>query len=334
MTKKKKKSIKLKIFNFILITLLLLITGCFVEKEYGKYLYNHASFNEQKKLEVENEKKLNEYNLCLVKKYDEIELNDILNTKINEINEYINSNYSASVVYEDVNTGFSYKYNEEEIYYGASLIKLVEAMYLFDKASSGEINLNDTIKYTSNYVVAYSDGMSKRTIGEYITIKDLVNYILWYSDNTAHFMLINYIGQNNLKNYGKSLGAKNILTGGDTFGNQSAEDTNIYLRHAYEIIKSESEYGNLLKEYMTNTYYNSLYLTEEVNNNVAHKYGWYSSYYHDIGIVYEENPYYISILTNHGKSDYKMIVNNIHNKINELHHLFYEERKNSCHLEI
>ena len=73
---------------------------------------------------------------------------------------------------------------------------------------------------------------------------------------------------------------------------------------------------------------------KEGNNNVAHKYGWYSTYYHDIGIVYEKNPYYISVLTNHGKGDYKKIVNNIHKKINELHHLFYEERQNNCHLNI
>lgn len=324
--KKKKNKEKLNTFNFMLVLLIALGISYF-----GNQLY----LKKQEKEITELQKVLlKEYNNCLKKPYTEEEMNENVQIKVNEINDYIRKNYSASVVYNDVTTGFYYKYNEDKIYYGASLIKLVEAMYIFDKANNGEIDINDTIKYTSNYKVAYSDGMSKRNIGENISIKDLISYILKYSDNTAHFMLMDYIGKQNLKDYGKKLGAKNILNGSDTFGYQSAEDTNIYLRHAYEIINSGSNYGKMLKEYMTNTYYNSLYLTDEFNNNVAHKYGWYSSVYHDIGIVFEEHVYYISILTSHGNGDYTKIVNNIHKKINELHHLFHEERKNSCHLEI
>lgn len=334
MAKKKKKKLKLKLFNFIIILLILFgIFGC-IYNTYQKYLDKREKITEEKRIAEEQEKMLKEYNKCLVESYNEEELNGTIKNKISEIDNYIKQNYSASVFYNDVTTGFNYKYDEEAIYYGASLIKLVEAMYIFDKASNGEIDINDTIKYTSNYKSAYSDGMSKRTIDEDVSIKDLISYAIKYSDNTAHFMLSNYIGKENLKNYGKSLGAKNILTGGDSFGNQSASDTNIYLKHAYKIINSGSEYGKLLKDYMTNTYYNSLYLTQEANNNVAHKYGWYSSYYHDIGIVFEENTYYISILTNHGNGDYKTVVNNIHKKINELHHLFHEERQNNCHIKI
>lgn len=283
--------------------------------------------------DIASEKK-KAYESCLLKSFSQDELDDTLNNKIFEVSEYIRNNYYASVVYEDVLTGFSFKYNEDVVYYGASLIKIVEAEYLLDKAINGEIDINDTIKYTSNYIASYSEGMSKRMVGEEVSIKDLISYALIYSDNTAHLMLSDYIGRNNLREYGRKLGAKNILIGGDTYGNQSASDTNIYLHHAYEIINSNNEYGQLLKKYMMNTFYNSLYLTSEEENNVAHKYGWYSTYYHDIGIVYESNPYYISILTNHGKGDYAVVVRDIHKKINELHHLFYEERKKRCNLEI
>lgn len=335
MPKRKKKKLKkrIRIFGFIV---LLIVVGFsyYGYDEYNQYIEKKEKISEEKRIKKEQERLLNEYNKCLVKTYSDEEITENVKNKINEINNYIKQNYYASIVYEDETTGFNYKYNEDSIYYGASLIKLVEAMYIFDKASNGEIDINSTIKYTNNYKAAYSDGMSKRSIGEDITLKDLISYAIMYSDNTAHFMLYDYIGKDNLKTYGKSLGAKNILSSGDSFGNQSASDTNIYLKHAYDIINSGSEYGKLLKEYMTNTYYNSLYLTEEGNNNVAHKYGWYSTYYHDIGIVYEKNPYYISVLTNHGKGDYKKIVNNIHKKINELHHLFYEERQNNCHLNI
>lgn len=332
--KKKKLKLKIKIFSFIIILLLAIGISYYGYDEYNKYVEKIEKIAKEKRIKKEQEKLLKQYNECLIKTYNEEELSDNLKNKISEVDNYIKQNYSASVVYNDITTGFNYKYNEDKVYYGASLIKLVEAMYIFDKASNGEIDINTTIKYTVNYKAAYSDGMSKRSVGEDVSLKDLISYAIMYSDNTAHFMLSDYIGRENLKNYGKSLGAKNILTGGDSFGNQTASDTNIYLNHAHEIINSGSEYGKMLKEYMTNTYYNSLYLTDEANNNVAHKYGWYSSYYHDIGIVFEEKTYYISILTNHRNGDYKTVVNNIHKKINELHNLFYEERKNTCHVKI
>ncbi len=344
---KKKKKRKLKVKNLII--LIIVICGIFFTFKNGINFFKNSFNKIEEKIDNspilnnkknEEKKLLENYNNCLNKKYDESELSDELSTKISDVYNFINSNYNASVYYEDITSGFSFKFRENEIYYGASLIKIVEAMYLFDKAESNEIDINDTIKYTSKYISDFSTGMKTRKIGEEVSIKDLISYAIMYSDNSAHFMLSDYIGISNLREYGKSLGAKNILSGGDSFGNQSANDTNIYLHHAYEIINSGSEYGKLLKEYMLNTDHNSLYLTEKENNNVAHKYGSYSTFYHDIGIVYEEYPYYISILTNAKKNSFNdsigmsIPVNDIHKKINELHHLFYEERQTSCHLEV
>lgn len=271
---------------------------------------------------------------CVRKEFSDEDLTQDLIEKIEEINTYIDKNYNASVVYEDIITGFKYAYNDDTVYYGASLIKLVEVMYIFDEAERGNIDINETITYTSNYKKTYSVGMEKHKIGDEVSLKELISYAIMYSDNSAHFMLSDYIGKENLKKYGKSLGAKYTLYGTDTFGSQTAFDTNIYLEHAYEIIENNDEYGPLLKEYMMNTYYNSLYLTDEENNNVAHKYGWYSYYYHDIGIVYESRPYLISILTLHGNDNYEDVVKDIHEKVNELHNLFYENRKDACMIEI
>lgn len=271
---------------------------------------------------------------CIQKKFADKDLTQDIKEKIEEINTYIDKNYNASVVYEDVSTGFKYTYNEDTLYYGASLIKLVEAMYIFDEAEKGNIDINETITYTSNYKKTYSIGMEKYKIGDEVSLKELISYAIMYSDNSAHFMLSDYIGKENLKKYGKSLGAIYTLYGTDTFGSQTAFDTNIYLEHAYEIIENNDEYGPLLKEYMMNTYYNSLYLKDEENNNVAHKYGWYSHYYNDIGIVYEGRPYLISILTLHGNDNYEDVVKDIHEKVNELHNLFYENRKDACMIEI
>lgn len=276
-----------------------------------------------------------EYTNCINEKYQDKDNTENLNKKIEELNNYFNGNYRVSVYYEDINTGFRYKYRENEVYYGASLIKLLEAMYIYDGAINGNINILDELVYTPRYKNDYSLGMDKHQYGDKLSIKLLVDYMIRYSDNGAHSMIYEYIGRDNLIKYGEEIGAKYTLYGNDSYGSQTARDTNIYLKHAYEIINSNTEYGSMLKESMMNTYYNSLYLTSEEDNNVAHKYGWYEVNYHDIGIVYDDiGIYNISVLTTYGMNDYERIVKDIHRKINELHNTFYEERKIRCKNEI
>ena len=332
MTKKRKKEyFKLILFLFFVI---IAFIGVF-------YLYkNKDIFNDikipvidYKKTEEDKKQKEADYNTCVNKIYTEDELTEDIKNKITEIdNMIINNNYKTSVYYEDITTGFNYKYSVDKVYYGCSLIKLVDALYLIDKATLGEINLDiETVVYESKYKVPYSSGMATRTIGEKVTLRDLITYAISVSDNSAHHMLIDYIGFNNLKQYGIDLGAKVILTGGDKFGNQTAEDTNIYLKKAYQIITENEEYGEYLKSIMDNNERNA-FNTDTIK--IYHKYGSYASNYHDIGLSLEEKPYAISIFTLHEKSNYTKVVKGIHAKIIELHTLFYDNRKEVCRLEV
>lgn len=240
----------------------------------------------------------------------------------------IDNKFKISVYYEDINTGFIYKYKEDQVYYGCSLIKLVDALYLIDKATAGEIDLDkETIVYDSKYVTAYSSGMEKHKVGDAVSLRNLIDYAISVSDNAAHLMLIDYIGFSNLKAYGKSLGGSVILTGGDLYGNQTVADTNIYLKKAYQIITENKEYGEFLKTIMDNNERNA-FNTENIK--IYHKYGSYASNYHDIGLSLENNPYSISIFTLHEYTNYIEVVQGVHQKIRELHTLFYKERENYC----
>jgi beta-lactamase class A len=289
------------------------------------------SINNEK--QQEEEQKQNDYNACLNKSYTEDELTDnLISLKEDIDNLIINNNYKVSVYYEDITTGFTYGYNTSTVYYGCSLIKLVDALYLIDKATKGEINLDtETVVYTSNYKVDYSSGMATRTIGEAVSLRDLITYAISVSDNTAHLMLLDYIGFNNLKEYGQSLGAKQILTGGDKYGNQTVEDTNIYLKEAYKVITENKEYGEFLKSIMDNDERNA-FNTEDIK--IYHKYGSYGSNFHDIGLSLEERPYAISIFTLHENSNATEVIQTIHAKIRDLHNAFYENRKTSCYQEV
>ena len=50
-----------------------------------------------------------------------------------------------------------------------------------------------------------------------------------------------------------------------------------------------------------------------------HKYGYYGQYYHDVGIVLDNEPYIIVILTNHGNDNKQEIINNLANLMYKYH---------------
>lgn len=321
MARRKKKKNLLYFYLFAFFVLLAVVSYCV-----DVSIDAQKAREEALRIEKENAAK---YATCLDKEYTEDELSENLINKIEEIDSYIIDNkFKTSVYYEDINTGFIYKYKEEQVYYGCSLIKLVDALYLIDKATAGEIDIDkETAIYESKYITAFSSGMEKHKVGEAVSLRNLIDYAISVSDNSAHLMLIDYIGFSNLKAYGKSLGGSVILTGGDLYGNQTAADTNIYLKKAYQIITENKEYGDFLKTIMDNNERNAFNMGDI---KIYHKYGSYASNYHDIGLSLENNPYSISIFTLHEYTNYKEVVQGIHQKIRELHTLFYKERENYC----
>lgn len=194
-----------------------------------------------------------------------------------------NNNYDVSIGYYNLITGKKYFYRENEVYYGASLIKTLDAIYLYDK------NLvNDSIK---NY------------------IKTAISI----SDNDSHYYLVDYIGKENLRKYGINLGAKNTLAGGDYyFGNTTVYDQLVYLKKLYTISKNNEE----LKSFFINDYGNYI----KINNlTTMHKYGYLGQYYHDVGIIFDSSPYIVIILTKHGNDDKEKIINNLSKLIYQYH---------------
>lgn len=286
---------------------------------------------EKKKQEKEEKRKLSLYEECLGRFYSEIDDTEVIINAKNDLTNYIKDNYYASVSYEDLTYGFSYSYDQDKVYYAASTIKALGALYIYTKAAEGEINLDDTITYAAKYKVSYSVGVSKHKVGSKIKIRDLVKYSVVYSDNSAHQMLIAYIGKSKLKEFGKSLGAKNTLNGGDNFGNTSSADGLIYMKAVNNFIENNGELGEELKGFFVTSEQKEL----SVNNlDVAHKYGLYKKYYHNMGIVYDEKPYVVSIMTLEGTDQKDRAVKNISAKVYELHNLFKTNRENVCKIEI
>ena len=334
--KLKKNLIIVGIILLVIIGIVGIVFGFFAAKENIEHARMVAAeekriLEEQKKKEAEERRKKKLYDECLKRAYSDSDKTEDINNAVSNLNNYIKDNYSASIVYEDLTYGFYYEYREETVYYAASTIKALEALYIYEKAREGVIDLNDTITYTKKYKVSYSTGVSKYKIGDKITLRDLVKYSVIYSDNSAHQMLISYIGKSTLKKYGNDLGAVNTLVGGDNFGHISAKDGYIYMKSINEFFKKDDIYTKELKSFFLEAEQKEL----SVNNlDVANKYGLYKKYYHNMGIMYDERPYIISIFTLEGLKNKEEKINDISNKVYELHLLYKTNREKVCKLEI
>lgn len=279
---------------------------------------------EQDKILKEESIKLLKYESCLM----EFPSNPIILEKRQELNSFIVNNYpNTSIKYYDINSTMDYTYNEKEVYYAASLIKTIEALYTYDRALEDPSILDQTKVYTSNYIKVDSIEMKKRKLGEPITIRDLVKYSVNVSDNSAHFMLIDYIGINNLKEYGKSIGNDYTLIGGDTYGNINLNDAFNYMYKLNEYISKNELLGKELREAFDSDYYNYLTIND---TNVLHKHGDHDMFFHDIGIVEDKNPYIVVVLTKYGFKDRETIIKDISSKIYEFHKYFNDKKQEIC----
>lgn len=207
---------------------------------------------------------------------------------IDEIDSYIKNNHlSISVLYRDIINGYTYTYNPNKVYYGCSLIKTLDAMYVYENM--------EVTDYLRNNV--------KKAIE--------------VSDNDAHYRLVNAIGKSKLAQYGKELGAKYTLTTGDYYGNTTVYDQEAFMKHLFQLLNTLSNADDLYTFFSSNF---KKYMNFEGAPNILHKFGRISGrYFHDSAIILDDNPYILSILTQ--EDDKKYIITELSKKFYKLHHL-------------
>lgn len=257
----------------------IVISGTFDNNKIGEYILTYTVSDSSKNVSSVDRK-------IIVKAREEKikEGNDYSkNSNCDKISDYILLNgYNVSIGYYNLITGKTYLYDENKIYYGASLIKTLDAIYLYD----------------NNLVTS--------------DLKDYIEAAIERSDNDAHYYLINYIGKNNLKDYGISLGAKYTLYGNDNYGSTNVIDQMIYMKKLFALSKNNDELRNLF----INNYGNYMQIDGVIN---MHKYGYYGKYYHDVGIFFDDEPYVLVILTEHGNNNEKDVINDISNLMYKYH---------------
>lgn len=259
-------------------------------------------------------------------------LNTNIQNIINELNNLYNesTNY-FSFLYKDLYTGYTVSYNADSPIFTASSIKAPAMIYLYEKASNNEIDLNEKLIYDGSF---YSEGSGVLKTKEYnteYTVDTLINYTIHDSDNIAYAMLMNRFKRENIYNFWQEKGTKNIFSYDTIWGTTSANDAAIYMEELYKFYIENDTYGNQLMEYFKNADWKQI-TNKDGKYNTANKGGWADSAFHDIAIVFDENPYILAIYSNAGNnySDYTYLFNTTSTLVGDLHTEYWKQKIETC----
>lgn len=268
---------------------------------------------------------------CYEQPIKEENFTEIMNNKLQEIyNLFQNSNYSLSFAYEDIYSGLHISYNENQLYFSASAIKAPVALYLYEQAEEGKVDLNSYMEYTQNYFIEGSGSLQFADTGTFYTLRDLTQKTIVESDNIAYHMICAKADPLGVKNYWKEKGANNFWDY-SVWGNISAYDGVIYMKDLYNYSLNDSDLSNELMDYFYNSVNRQIRSTKDIP--IAHKSGWRADTMHDTAIIYDENPYVIAIMTNMGFGNYQDFYKKASKLIEEFHDIYWQEKSNYCYTE-
>lgn len=201
----------------------------------------------------------------------------------------------VGLAFYDVDTKTTININENELFVGASTLKLPVTMLIADQLKTGEQNLDNEIWYFSD---DYEGGTGKiqENVQPSYKVGELIDYALKNSDNIAANMLKRQLGGTSevIKQIGeKYLNDPNI----DVEHNQISAARGIaYLKRLYENPDQVDYYTHIIDDLKDTEFKERLY-TEKTKGIVAHKVGSSESNIHDMGIFYASHPYFLVVCT-------------------------------------
>jgi beta-lactamase class A len=207
-----------------------------------------------------------------------------------------------SIYYENLESGYRYFYNENKIYYSASIIKAPYALYLYQQS----IDMSRLHTYTENFYRPGAGVIKRMSPGSVFTGAELLEYSVVRSDNIAFRMLLSAYGTEGFTQWVADLGGETQRLRNLTGADMTVMDAAFFMRQIYDYIEAPGENNAKLKKDMLNATFPYI----QTQYPFAHKYGLWDEAHHDMGIVYAQSPYILIIMTNKGSSEPPLNPNN------------------------
>jgi len=202
---------------------------------------------------------------------------------------------NIAVFYMDIETGFTYMYNPDVVFFSASVNKIQHALYLFTLAERGLLDLNRIHTYrASDYWGGTGRIRTRYAFGRQFTTRELLYYSIRYSDNIAFRMLVRNYGLDGYLEFVREIGANEYLVRNITGANVTARDAGLWMRAVHEHLVSGVAYSDIFQADLMNTNLTLIH----ADYLIANKYGWATHSFHDMAIVYADSPYILVILSN------------------------------------
>lgn len=217
---------------------------------------------------------------------------------------------NISVYFRDLNNGPWLSVNSQNIFDGASLLKVPTMIAYLKNAENNKAILYKKIKYDKSFNNELDyDPIFDQTlkIGEEYSVEYLIKTMIQQSDNTA-VSLLQLASIEPSINLQPSIEETNRIIGLDNDGKESNLITIDYYASLFRMLYNaeylNGEMSNKALEIMTKTdYKNGLTRYLPADLTIAHKYGiryyYGDSFYqiHDCGIIYASNPYILCVMT-------------------------------------
>ena len=242
--------------------------------------------------------------------------NDRIKEKLKDLynvclDESIKGN-KVAFYYEDLNENI-FSFNEEILFYAASTIKILVCLLIMKLSDEGKIDLSEKITVKMEDIFEGSGVIKNQKSDRSYSIDELIELCLKESDNTAYIKLIKYVGKEKIIEFGRSLGAVHTLEGKDSYGLINCSDMIIYWKELVNYIKN-SKNGEKLRNYLLHPSVKFI-----KNKDYIRKYGEFDIAYHETGYVDSSKPYYLMVLTQLNRKEYKLdFLNKVASLIDEI----------------
>ena len=201
-----------------------------------------------------------------------------------------------SVFFENIETGFVYRYNADRIYFSASVPKAAYALYIYQLAEQGLADLAGVHTFTSADAMGGSGIIFHNyPLGTRFTLRELLRLNLSESDNSATLMLRRLHGLEGYKRFIEDLGLNPNRVGNRIMNsNLTANEAGLAARAIFEYIESGGRYSQEFKAHLLDNQFPFIVS----DYPVASKTGWTRPYaWHDMAIVYAPSPFVLVILS-------------------------------------
>ncbi len=250
-----------------------------------------------------------------------------------ELNEPEEYTPNVSFFYMDLTNGYTMEYNADRVFYTASVIKEPYILWVLNEIEKKEAdNVAKGTKYDVESLFVYTEDkfksgsgiIQKEKFGTEFSYLDLLRLTITYSDNVAFAELRNIYGRSGFNEFSEKIGVKNPQK---SLFSATAREMGAYLKETYSYFESNTKYADMLKNWMQSTNHRIMIPSAVQPLKAANKYGWDLGAYHDMAIVFHENPYLLVVMTeleNGSKAD-NAFIRELVNKINSAHSGIYND---------